>query len=241
MSIIDAVKQISIEQAEVWARRYFGSEPSGVPYSGAYFNRIGSEELAPDRFTASDLYSLQCLAVNVPVLPGIVFLETHAETVNSMLAQIPHDLRLEDVSSTEYSNLLGPDSDAWALYRLLRADPKPLKQLNDPALTGRWNMGPTRVSKLMARKRPHLIPIEDSVVNRVIGTDAKDTWKEWWHALTTDPEPLTSMAGTVRHAAKTPELSTLRALDIVLWMKGKHDWNCEDGASCREAHVPDGM
>ena len=102
-------------------------------------------------------------------------------------------------------------------------------------------MGRTRVSKLMARKRPHLIPIEDSVVNRVIGTDAKDTWKEWWHALTTDPEPLTSMAGTVRDAAKIPELSTLRALDIVLWMKGKHDWNCEDGASCREAHVPDGM
>ncbi|WP_019159041.1 DUF6308 family protein [Brevibacterium senegalense] len=214
MTILEAAKTITRDQVQEWTETYFGLRDDLEPYTGAYFNTLAAEETDPNRFTAGDLYALRCLAVDVPVKVGICILETHADDVNALLRQIPSDIALADVTDEEYDSLLGIDSPAWQLWRRLRA--------GDEGMT-RWGMGPTRVSKLMARKRPHLIPIEVSVVNRVIGSNARNSWHEWRTALHSDREALHELADEVRSAAKRPDLSTLRALDIVQWMKGKSD------------------
>ena len=214
MTILEAVQSTNDDLVREWIHTYFGLGGDGGPFTGAYFNPVDADRSDPNRFTAGDLYPLQCLAVNVPGKAGIYILETHADDVNALLRQIPSDTALADVTREEYDELLGEESPAWKLWRRLRA--------GDEGMT-RWGMGPTRVSKLMARKRPHLIPIEDSVVNRVIGSNAKNSWHEWWTALHSDREALHSLADKVRSASGQPDLSTLRALDIVLWMKGKAD------------------
>lgn len=214
MTILEAAKTITRDQVQEWVVTYFGLHEGRDPYTGAYFNTLAAEPTDPNEFTAGDLYALQCLAVNVPVKAGIYILETHNDDVNALLRKIPWDKELADVTPEEYDELLGEDSPAWKLWTKLRAKEEGMTL---------WGMGSTRVSKLMARKRPQLIPIEDSVVNRVIGSNAKNSWCEWWTALHSDREALHELADEVRSASGQPDLSTLRALDIVLWMKGKAD------------------
>ena len=47
-------------------------------------------------------------------------------------------------------------------------------------------MGETRTSKLMARKRPRLVPVYDSVVGHLMSLDlgSAGQWKRWHTALT---------------------------------------------------------
>lgn len=76
-------------------------------------------------------------------------------------------------------------------------------------------------SKIMARKRPHLIPIEDSVVNRVIELGRGDSWRLWWEAFQAEGDYLEERAKKLRAEIGRPELSTLRVFDVMLWMWGK--------------------
>ncbi|GAA4375422.1 DUF6308 family protein [Paeniglutamicibacter cryotolerans] len=46
-----------------------------------------------------------------------------------------------------------------------------------------WNMGATTVSKVTARKRPALVPIQDSAVMREFGATDATYWDQWWQAM----------------------------------------------------------
>ncbi|MCT2260552.1 DUF6308 family protein [Brachybacterium muris] len=98
-----------------------------------------------------------------------------------------------------------------ALWDLLRR--------NDPEEAW-WGVGETVASKIMARKRPHLIPIDDSVVTRVIGRGRKSSWRMRWMELREDSY-LIDRAEEIRAHVDRRALSTLRALDFVLWRYGK--------------------
>lgn len=73
----------------------------------------------------------------------------------------------------------------------------------------------------MARKRPHFIPIEDSVVNRVIGLGRGDSWRLWWETFQAEGVYLEERATKLRAEIGRPKLSTLRVFDVMLWMWGK--------------------
>lgn len=81
-------------------------------------------------------------------------------------------------------------------------------------------MGPTRVSKLMARKRPRLIPILDERVKEFFGHETEHFWMPLAHALKDDDR-------RDRIEALRPEgaerLSLLRILDIAIWMSTRAD------------------
>lgn len=84
----------------------------------------------------------------------------------------------------------------------------------------KWGIGPTRASKIMAWKRPHLIPINDRVIREVIDKRPSESdWELWWDALTFD-DYLENHAQELRESIDQPELSTLRVLDVLLWMSG---------------------
>lgn len=83
-------------------------------------------------------------------------------------------------------------------------------------------MGPTKTSKLLAVKRPHLIPIYDDWVARALWSrrPVGSYWNAWaarfagdpGHALQHQVESLRAEAGVC------DDISILRVLDIVIWM-----------------------
>lgn len=180
-------------------------------FTGAHFSSLAVDEDASDVFTPGDLYAVSMLAVPVPPKAGIALLEGQSSEFNEHLGNVPR-AELKDLSEDEFVQHLGPKSPAQKLWDRLRRNDRP---------DDRWGIGPTRASKIMARKRPHLIPIEDSVVDRAINRGHQNSWELWWEALTLD-NYLEERAQRLRDELARPDLSTLRVLDVLLWMSARH-------------------
>lgn len=215
MTIHDALRQISREAGKNFAKEYFKeseSFPGSKNYTGAHFESIGHTATPDDQVTATDLLAVQTLSVKVPARAAIGILEASASKVSDLLSRIDPALHLESIESDkDFDVHLGEQSPALELWRLLCRTGPGLKK---------WGVGPTIASKIMARKRPHLIPIEDSVVNREIGLGSQNSWRVWWEELRQD-DYLVERATEVREHVGHSKLSTLRTLDIVLWKSGE--------------------
>lgn len=202
MSIHAALEEIPVDKSYEYIQDYFSEDR---PFSGAHFNSFRHEPGTDNKITLADIYSVNLLALDVPGSAGLKILDQDAEQISELLSEIP-DTPLGDLSDAEFEKHLGRDSAAMTLWRLL------IKYKG---------MGVARVSKLMARKRPHLIPIRDSIVARVAKFRNKDNdWELWWKALEGNKE-LENRAENLRQAVKQPNLSTLRVFDILLWYSGR--------------------
>ena len=130
----------------------FGTKGS---YTGAAFDSWDSTGHRADdqnRFTADDLVAVTFLSVKVPAPAAYRLLGPDAGRFNDLLAAVGEDRDFADVPPEEIT----PDSPAWVLEGALRGLP---------------GIGRTIASKLMARKRPRLVPIYDKVLRRVMGLD----------------------------------------------------------------------
>ena len=122
--------------------------------------------------------------------------------LEKLLAAIPSDLDLVELESIGREQL----PDAWELWSALRGVP---------------DLGPTTVSKLMARKRPRLIPIFDSVVKAHLMGGGDQHWVPLHAELRADDRALHRRLLELRTAAGLPEaVSALRVLDVLTWMEG---------------------
>lgn len=159
------------------------------------FNTYGDNN--PLCITADDALALTFLEVRLSPLafrrPVI-----HGE-VNDVLSQIPANLDIWDAGPEH----LGRESPAWHLWDMLIA------------IDG---VGPTRASKLLARKRPRLMPVLDSVVTEHLFSAVTDQWAALHDALQ-DPE-LRKALDALRPASIPAEfhLTTLRLFDVLSWM-----------------------
>lgn len=85
----------------------------------------------------------------------------------------------------------------------------------------RWGVGATTASKIMARKRPALVPIYDSEVGPQMGLPNSDQqWERWFEAFQDDPE-LAGRLDRIGAAADVPNISRLRIMDVALWRYAK--------------------
>ncbi|WP_104116838.1 DUF6308 family protein [Arthrobacter sp. B1805] len=212
--ILDA-KHID-EAAELVRRYYRPIEGNTTPRTGTRFDDWaggGDHTEVANRITADDLVAVSFLSVEIKGRAAIGLLEKHAGEVTDLLRQIPVDVDLWDADIKE---LNAPGNPADELWHLLRGREY-----------GRWGIGPTRASKLMARKRPRLIPIYDSVVRPLMGLQQSGgQWSAWYSALT-DGTNLPGRLEVIREQANASEdmpplkhISMLRVMDIVLWMHG---------------------
>lgn len=76
-------------------------------------------------------------------------------------------------------------------------------------------IGRTRASKLLARKRPEMVPIVDSVIAEALQLGA-ETWRPLAIALQDDA--VRQLIGDLRPKEVSDRLSVLRLLDVVVWM-----------------------
>ncbi|MCC3272378.1 DUF6308 family protein [Arthrobacter zhangbolii] len=212
-AILDA-KHID-DAADLLHRYYRQKLTSGHVRTGARFDTWAGGGDAPgvaNRITADDLVALALLGEEITGPAVVGLLETKAAQIGELLELIPADLAMEDVTPVEYFHVLGKESPAWLLWDLFRG-----------YKGGQWKTGAGKASKLLARKRPKLIPIWDATVARSAGLGTSLTqWEEWHSLLTMDDRDLARRLAAVQSRADLPApVSTLRVMDVILWMDGR--------------------
>jgi hypothetical protein len=190
-------------------------------YSGAYFERLaggGDRQEVAYQVTAEDLLAVSMLSVRVIRYYALDVLVYQAREISGLLAEIPVDVSLADPGAGELIAEGGPAGRLWTLLREIK-----------PSLE-RSRLGPVAAGKLLARKRPQLIPVYDSYVKKVLARPRDD--QAWWSdlrcQLTKDTKLVSELeAVRARAGAGAAHLSLLRVFDIMCWMHGgrqQADW-----------------
>jgi hypothetical protein len=178
--------------------------PLGADFSGARFDIWDSSHTRTqesDNFTADDLVAVTFLSVAVPPKAAWELLARRPDDFNKLLAQVP-EMDLADVEPAAIT----PSWPAWQLWDELRT----LRGVD-------WVIA----SKLIARKRPRLVPIYDRVVKAVTGGD-RNFWVPLCQALREDDNALHHRLLRLHREAGLPdEVSALRVFDVIAWMEGK--------------------
>lgn len=179
-------------------RSYYGP---GYHYTGSAFDQLVSRT-SPDMYTSSDMLAVSMLSVTVPPRAALHLL--HDAEIEDLLRRIP-----SDASIWRHPELLDRDRPAWRLWSLVEA------------LNG---VGETIASKLLAAKRPELIPIFDKHVNEALSLPTSK-WAFWQQVARDDRSRnlLESIEAAKSEAQVPGAVSPLRAIDVVVWMR-EHGW-----------------
>lgn len=192
----------ALSQLRAYYGPAFGTKGS---FTGAAFDSwdsTGHRAADSNRFTADDLVAVTFLSVKVTAPAAYQLLGPEAGRFNDLLATVGEDREFADVPPEEIT----PTWPAWALEDALRGIP---------------GLGRTISSKLMARKRPRLVPIYDKVLRRVMGLEEAQ-WVPLNAALRADGHALQQRLLALRDAAGLPaSVSALRVLDVIAWLDGK--------------------
>ncbi|WP_432187731.1 DUF6308 family protein [Streptomyces sp. Tue6028] len=193
-------------------RRYWAVLPNGAPaYTGSRFERLaggGDRTEAANHFTSTDFIAVAALSVDVPVRSVLNILELMGpKCFNGLLSQIPTSIELAEAEEQH----IAEDSPAWKLWRSLRE------------VDG---IGPIGAGKLLARKRPRLLPIYDSITKKVFERPSTDLrfWSHLRSALRADDYTLVFHLEDVRDLSGIgKDISVLRVLDTAAWLHGKDE------------------
>lgn len=173
-------------------RTYF--DP-GRGFAGALFDGLDTDGLLAnnpsDRFTADDIAAASLLDVRFG--PTAVHALLGSDVIQQALAAVPDQRPLWEATAQD----LEAGSRLWRLVRDIEG------------------VGRTRASKLLARKRPHLVPIVDSVIANALRL-GDDTWRPLAAVLA--DRPLRHDIDALRPPEVSTSISTLRLLDVLAWM-----------------------
>ncbi|MFE4518667.1 DUF6308 family protein [Kitasatospora sp. NPDC056783] len=184
-------------------------------YSGAHFERLaggGDRPETADRFTADDLVAITMLSVSVEAHGAVELLTDPRGHWHRLLSAIPRDARLEDPA---HAPLIAPDGPAWELWDRL-ANPRGTHPGKPDGV------GATVAGKLLARKRPHLVPVYDIRVKTLFRRPKVDNtfWSSLAEALRADGGALHARLAELRAEAGIGEdIGVLRVLDVIAWMR----------------------
>ncbi|TGB44648.1 DUF6308 family protein [Mycolicibacterium peregrinum] len=194
-SVFDLAEWFSTnaEQVDRDLRRYFGGGRDS--FTGRWF-----EEFAaigdPNRFEASDVLAVEALSVAVPPESAARLIVTESERFNQRLRTIPREMDLWDADR----NVVDEHSAAHTLHAELQTLP---------------GIGWVVASKLLATKRPRLLPILDNEVRDFLRPPKGRFWLSLQAELS-DPTRRFAIAAACK--AAPPHVSLLRRIDVALWM-----------------------
>jgi hypothetical protein len=164
-------------------------DPAG-PFVGRDLDQLGDNP--PNRVTRDDLLAVSLLGITWQPSTVRRILGADADALTDLLAPITNmDLWLADDA------LLGAASAVW--HRLRAA-----------------NVPVVAAGKLLARKRPRLIPIVDHVIRRTLQPPRNRVWVTLRGCLQDDA--LRQRIEQVRPVGAA-DISALRLLDVVVWMR----------------------
>lgn len=169
-------------------------------FEGNLLERIGQNH--PTRITIDDLLAITMLDVsaNPRGIRRLIYDADVSRKITEFLDDIPLDMDIWDAPN----EVLGPDGSAQKLWRYLK---KPGTRISK-----------VTAGKLLARKRPQLIPIVDKVIKRIIQVSAADEWE--FFATYLSPPQRRQRLTALMPGGLDPGVSILRLLDVALWMWG---------------------
>lgn len=197
---------ITSPQAAADLRRYFGIglPPGAVAFTGSRFEHLdggGDRPEVADRITAEDLVAVQTLSVTAPAPVALDILEGRlGAQLSVLLSVIPAGVDLVDVDAAVVADG-SPADQAWSL------------------LCDQYGVDWVIAGKLLARKRPRLLPVYDKVARCALGRPRPSFWLALHAALSADDRALHRQLLALRQAAGVPEtVSALRVCDVAVWM-----------------------
>ncbi|MFG2383250.1 DUF6308 family protein [Streptomyces avermitilis] len=201
---------ITADQAVSNLRRYFstGLLHEAVPFTGSRFEHLaggGDRQAVANVVTADDLIAVQTLSVRVPTQIALDLLDGELGVrLSKLLSSVPFDIDMVEAEAADLAKGSSADT-AWRV------------------LCDRPGIGWVTAGKLLARKRPRLLPVYDQVVRCVLGRP-KSFWLNLHGALRADNHALHRELMALRQSADLPEtVSVLRICDVVLWMHHRTD------------------
>jgi hypothetical protein len=180
-------------------------------FTGSRFDTLADAE-QPNRITERDILAVSMLGVNVPAATTIWLLGDGAARASELLTKIPNVPIWSDEADLESGT-----SCAGQLWTLVR-------HTNWRGAGLKTGMGRTKTSKLLAAKRPALIPVWDSVTMKYFfGTREVNDWMAWQQRLRgPEGQRLRDAVEKVRDdVPAAAHLSVLRTIDIVGWMRAR--------------------
>lgn len=184
--------------------RYF-SEDKPL-YTGRQFELLGGggdRVETADRFTAEDLVAVSLLSVNIPGDAALEVLDPNAG-LNEMLKEIPNGPTLWEATPAEVDDVESLAAELW----------RKLEHIKD--------VGWVTANKLLARKRPRLIPVYDRVVKAALQPDSKMFWIPLRNSLNENGAEAIKRLGEIKVGAGLDDrYSLLRVLDAAVWMTSR--------------------
>ncbi|SCG16634.1 hypothetical protein GA0070610_2906 [Micromonospora echinofusca] len=220
LTLAEILAVLSDPQSVTDLKRYFGHAGESA-FTGGQFERLGGGGDRPETcnlVTAEDLIAVELLSVRVPPRTALDLLQgALGEAVSAELGEIPTTVALGHPGALP---LVEKGQGAYRAWRLLRkAD----------------GIGWVVAGKLLARKRPHLVPVYDEVVACAFRT-RKDFWR-WLHGRLGERDGiLAERLADLRRQAELPDtISLLRILDVVMWMRHRDE---HTGYRCPGGRLP---
>ena len=174
--------------------RYFSGK-AGDRFTGRWFERFAAIG-DPNRFETSDVLAVESLSVKVPPESAAKLLVAEPDAFNILLKAIPSQRDLWELERS----VVEPGNAAHNLHQVLDDLPK---------------VGWVTAGKLMAAKRPRLIPVLDKEVKRLLKPPKGQFWGAMYDELS-DERRRSSIAEVCANAPE--EVSLLRRIDVALWM-----------------------
>ncbi|MFD3452906.1 DUF6308 family protein [Streptomyces sp. NPDC058691] len=205
---VELLAEIEDPRSEEDLARYFGTanpDDQFSAFTGGDFEKLGgggdNEDVA-DRFTAQDIVAVSMLGVHVPGRAARDLLQGRlGEALSAQLRSIPAQTDLVEAPLGDVDH----GSAAERAWKLLVAPEN--KGVN-------WVIA----SKLLARKRPRLLPVYDQVVKCALHWPGTSFWVPLRSELQANGRVLHNRLKRMGAALPT-EVSPLRVLDVVLWMR----------------------
>ncbi|BAU81216.1 hypothetical protein SLA_0261 [Streptomyces laurentii] len=201
---------ITSDQAVSDLRSYFGTGllDETAPFTGRRFEHLaggGDRQAVANTVTADDLIAVQTLSVRIPARVAVDLLEGDLGVrMSKLLSRVRFDIDMAEAEAAD----LDEGSPAHTAWRVLR---------------DQSGIGWVTAGKLLARKRPRLLPVYDQVVRCVLGRP-KSFWLDLHGALRADNRALHRELMALRQSADLPAtVSVLRVCDVVLWMHHRKD------------------
>ena len=164
-------------------------------FAGAMFDGLDPTGLLShnpkDQFTADDVVAASLLDVRFgPIAVRQLLTSTD---IHSALSAVPHEATLWNANE----GVLTAASTLWLRVRFIEG------------------LGRTRTSKLLARKRPQLVPIVDSVIVSALQLGS-ETWRPLADVLA--DVGLRRELDQLRPSGVDSRVGVLRVLDVMVWM-----------------------
>lgn len=198
----ELIVRTQTDAAVDFLQQYYAADGEKPRYTGSRFELMAGLSDDPNALGPADFLAVSMLSVKVPAAAAIRLLGPDAARVGELLRQIPVNVDIVDADPQTFHE----ESPVGRLWDLLRES--------------RDGLGPTTASKLLAAKRPRLVPIWDSFVEQATGLGPLGSWWRFQYVLNEDQRHVWKWLGELRPLApNVPQsVSALRLLDVLLWM-----------------------